>query len=158
MGDAAAEPRLRKVGDGRYEGSYAGRPFTVWKQRDRRFRLCWRAATDDLVIQQNIGDPTRAGAVRRLCRDIDMAAVYVPEVEQLLKRWGGEIKAVALRLKDRDLTAHTKLVGLRSLLEWFDDSARLKAVSFERQLAELKAHIVAPERHLHDEHDNPLNH
>jgi hypothetical protein len=68
-----------------------------------------------------------------------MAAVNVPEVDALLKRWAEEVKAIALLLNVRDLDARIELENLSSNLTQFDRDVRLHAVAFEEKHADLGA-------------------
>lgn len=147
--------KLSRQPDGSYSGTYKGHEFTVRKEEitERigptytRTETVWIARSGTFEHRANGSRPTREEAVQGLIRELDMAAVNVPEVDALLKRWTEEIKAIVPLLNDRDTGARIQLQSLRGELASFEALARLKAVHFEESLAELKARMQqAPER------------
>ena len=135
-------PRLARDPDGKYIGNYRGHDLVVWKQADNGSgysRTAWIARSGALEVRENGRHATRDGVVLRLCREIDMSAVQIPEIDQLLVRWSEEIKAIVPQLRDRDHQAMRLLMGLRRTLAWLDNTARAQAVRFEQDIAELRA-------------------
>jgi hypothetical protein len=139
-------PKLTKGADGKYHGAYRGEEFRVWREDQpdhyrTRARAIWIARGRELEARSQGSSPTRDDAVRQFCEAVDMAAVSIPEIDQLLARWAADIKAIVPQLRERDAQAMIKLHNLRSVMRWMDNSARSHAVEFETGLAELKARI-----------------
>jgi hypothetical protein len=143
-------PKLTRDSAGRYHGVYRGQEFVVAKEMDEREggRPVWIARGGGIACRSS--GLTRDGSVRVFCEQVDEAAVSLPEIDQLLARWTAEIKAVASRVSGRDGRATMLLLNLRTTLDWLDGSARVHAVRFEKDLAQLKTYIATNDAQLID--------
>jgi hypothetical protein len=140
-------PKLARGHDGKYIGTYRGHDLVVWKEAGTASgysHTAWIARSGGLEVRENGRHATRDGVVLRLCQEVDMAAVQIPEIDQLLVRWSEEIKAIAPQLRHRDHQAMRLLISLRRTLAWLDNIARAQAVRFEQDIAQLRARAGKP--------------
>jgi hypothetical protein len=134
---------LKRQSDGSYHGTYKGQTFRVWKEGTEELtRSGWRwAARSGRAEYQTLLGGTRADAIKGICLQLDMAAIDVPEIDALLKRWAEEIQAIVPLLEERDGVARVQLESLSSQLTLFDQQMRGQAVRFEQKLAKLRARM-----------------
>ncbi|HXE85886.1 MAG TPA: hypothetical protein VN524_03680 [Hyphomicrobiaceae bacterium] len=130
--------KLSRQPDGSYCGTYKDIEITVRKETvATRSKHNKRWVARSAGYQPGAGD-TRADAVRRLCRIVDMEAVGIPELDWLLERWTEEVKAIVSRLDDKDAVARMKLEDLQWELRHLDHEVRRAALHFQEKLAKLK--------------------
>jgi hypothetical protein len=138
--------KLKRNADGSYSGNYKGNDFTVRKEKVHehitptyvKTSIVWIARSGTFAHRSN---STRDEAVQGLLNEFDRAAVNVPEVDALLKRWAEEIKAIVPLLNERDISACSQLQLLKSNLAMLDGMVRAQAVLFEESLARLRASV-----------------
>jgi hypothetical protein len=140
---------LKRQPDGSYRGAYKGHEVTVRKEEvsERitdhyvKTETHWIARSGTFEYRSRGNRATRDEAVQGLLRELDMAAISIPEVDALLKRWAEEIKAIVHMIDEKDITARMQLEGLSADLSSFDSMVRLHAVHFEEKLAKLKSRM-----------------
>ena len=144
-------PKLIKTGDGGYRGEHKGQPFTVRKEEVPREHVrsvygtfsveghsyVWVARHETFEAHSS----TREGAVRRLGQQLDEAALDLPELDALLKRWAERIKALVPYLDKRNLTVTDDMLALQHQMNWVDKAMRGYARRFEEELARLEAKV-----------------
>ena len=140
-------PKLTRDAPGRYLGVYRDVELVVTKEADDRGRALWFARGGGIACG---GRFTRDEAVRDFCDRVVEAALNLPELDRLLARWAAEVKAVAQLVSLHDVRAVDLLENLSMNLKWFDGSARMHAVRFERDLAQLRAYVAASDAKLID--------
>ena len=133
-----------------YHGTYKGHEFTVGKETvDTRYgnETVWMARSGTFMHQSSGRHGSRFIAVDGLLRQLDMAALDVPEIDAVLKRWAEAIKTVTLHLDPKDINACLQLEALSMDLTYFDKKMRDETLRFEEKLAKLRARIQHPEEH-----------
>jgi len=81
---------------------------------------------------------TRRDALAGLQQQHDMAALDIPELRAIQKRWVLAIEAIIPGLDPDDAYTRMWLLGLQSNIEGFEAMARVQALGIEERIRELR--------------------